>query len=64
MEFITLGVGRQLFLRIDDNYFSLSTAITFYLLGGAITSSSRRERQTPSSARSGCRAASVEKVPG
>jgi hypothetical protein len=29
------GVRRQLFLRIDDNYFSLSTTTTFCFLSGA-----------------------------
>ena len=29
------SVRRQLFLRIDDNYFSLSTTITFWFLSGA-----------------------------
>ena len=38
-------VRRQLFLRIDDNYFSRSTTITFWLLGGA-------ERPPPGGGRS------------
>jgi hypothetical protein len=34
-SYLRAFVRRQLFLRIDDNYFSLSTTITFWFLSGA-----------------------------
>ena len=40
-------VRRQLFLRIDDNYFSRSTTITFCLFGGAKRSPPGGERSLP-----------------